>query len=172
MLKRPTFWDSYESAVHYNRDLYDKVESHIRGLKALGVEPDSYGTMLAHVLLNKLPPDVRLIISRKTGRPEPKIDQLLKYVEEELTARERTAHNATPPSTRQPDKVKPTATVLFVQLCHCVANASRTAHQGIAPWLLVLLLGSRFSGPVVDVSTALPGDILAETLVLQADTKV
>lgn len=38
----------------------------------------------------------------------------------ELTARERTAHNATPPLTRQPDKVKPMATALF-------ANASRSA---------------------------------------------
>lgn len=59
--------------------------------------------------------------------------------------------------------------MLSVQLCHCVATASRTTHQGIAPCLLVLLLGSRFSGPVVNVSTALPGDILAKTVVLQAD---
>ena len=102
------------------RQLHYEVESHIRGLKALGVEPDSYGTMLAPVLLNKLPPDVHLIVSCTTGRLEAKIDQLLKYAEEELTARECTAHNATPPLTRQPDKVKPTATAL-------PANAFRSA---------------------------------------------
>lgn len=110
----------------------------------MGVEPDLYGTMLAPVLLNKLPPDVCLIVSCTTGRLEPKIDQLLKYVEEELTARERTAHNVTPTLTHQPDKVKPTATcclpTLPVQLCHCVATASRTAHQGIAPCLLCYCL--------------------------------
>ena len=89
------------------RRLYDEVESHIRSLKALGVEHTSYGAMLAPVLLTKLPPDVRLIVSRKVGTGA-KIDQILKHVEEELTARERTAYDPTPPPTRQQDKNKRT----------------------------------------------------------------
>lgn len=39
------------------RRLYDNVELHIRGLKSLGVEFKSYGTLLASTLLNKLPQD-------------------------------------------------------------------------------------------------------------------
>ena len=110
------------------RRLYDEVESHIRSLKALGVESDSYGAMLVPILLTKLPPDVRLIVSRKTGGAEPGVDQLLKHVEEELTAREQTAHSVTPPSAHK--QGKPPSTVSFANTsrfttslcCYCQQN--------------------------------------------------
>ena len=44
------------------RRLYNEVEANVRSLKALGVERDSYGTMLTSVLLTKLPPEIRLLI--------------------------------------------------------------------------------------------------------------
>jgi len=47
------------------RRLFDQAEANIRSLRALGVEPESYGTMLSSVLLSKLPPELRLIVSRK-----------------------------------------------------------------------------------------------------------
>ena len=47
------------------RRLYDQLESHIRILKSLGVTPESYGSLLSSVLLNKLPSELRLIISAK-----------------------------------------------------------------------------------------------------------
>lgn len=56
------------TADHHLRDLrrlYDQSESNIRSLKALGIEPESYGAMLSSVLLSKLPPELRLIVSRK-----------------------------------------------------------------------------------------------------------
>lgn len=37
------------------RKLHDTVEAHIRGLRALGVPAESYGTILTSVLVNKLP---------------------------------------------------------------------------------------------------------------------
>lgn len=211
LLKWPTFWDSYESAVHNNRDLtnvekfnylrslldhtaydaiagltlssanydeaisilkkrfgdqqlivskhmesllgidavksdsnlrglrqlHDEVESHIRSLKALGVESGSYGTMLAPVLLNKLPPDVRLIISRKIGSSEPKVDQLLKHMEEELTARERTTHD----TGHQPEKHKPALTGAFTNTsrsttpscCYCQQSHPHHGHYHYRP---------------------------------------
>ena len=49
------------------RRLYDKIESNERGLKSLGVAPESYGSLLSSVLLNKLPQELRMIISRKGG---------------------------------------------------------------------------------------------------------
>lgn len=69
---------------------YDDVKSHIRSLKSLGVAPDSYGALLSPMLLNKLPPELRLIVSRKIPDSTPDIALLLKIVEEELLAREQT----------------------------------------------------------------------------------
>ena len=37
------------------RQLYDGLDTHIRGLQALGVPAESYGTLLTPVLLKKLP---------------------------------------------------------------------------------------------------------------------
>ena len=55
------------SATHVAslRRLYDKVESHIRSLSSLGVNSESYWSLLSPVLLQKLPPELRLIIGRQ-----------------------------------------------------------------------------------------------------------
>ena len=45
--------------------LYDLVESQVRGLQALGVPAESFGSLLSSVLMNKLPQDLRLIVSRE-----------------------------------------------------------------------------------------------------------
>ena len=77
---------------HHLRDLrrlYDLSESNIRSLRALGVEPDSYGTMLASVLLSKLPSELRLIVSRQTPTDELDLMNLLELFEKELIVRER-----------------------------------------------------------------------------------
>ena len=47
------------------RRLYDLVEVHVRGLKALGVPSESYDSLLSSVLMNKVSQEVRLIISRE-----------------------------------------------------------------------------------------------------------
>ena len=80
------------------RRLYDSVETHVRSLKSLGVDSKTYGTLLASVFLNKLPQELRLIVSRKTSDVE--LDQLLKEVEQEIDARERA--QATQPNPGQP----------------------------------------------------------------------
>ena len=71
------------------RQLYDKIESQVRGLKSIGVSADSYGSLLSSVLLNKLPQELRLILSRRVGDDEWKLDRLMKLLEEEVQARER-----------------------------------------------------------------------------------
>ena len=71
------------------RRLYDHTESHMRSLKSLGIESASYGALLSPVLLTKLPPDLRLIVSRKVSDSDLDMDALLTAFEEELTARER-----------------------------------------------------------------------------------
>lgn len=102
-----------EQNVRGLRRLYDDVESHIRSLKSLGVAPESYGALLSPVLLNKLPPELRLIVSRKIPDSTLDVDSLLKIVEEELLARERTQAPTQTPPRRNQDKPRPTATTLF-----------------------------------------------------------
>ena len=70
------------------RRLYDSVESHVRSLKNLDVASESYGSILASVLLNKLPQELRLIVTRKTSEDKLNLDALLKEVEQEVEARE------------------------------------------------------------------------------------
>jgi hypothetical protein len=40
--------------------LYDRVEGNVRGLKSLGVDLTTYGSILAPVLLSKLPDEIRV----------------------------------------------------------------------------------------------------------------
>ena len=75
------------------RHLHALVESHIRGLKALGVASDFYGSLLSPALLNKLPTDVKLIVSREVSEKEWSLDALIKEMREEIEARERIATN-------------------------------------------------------------------------------
>ena len=92
------------------RYIYDLVESHVRSLKSLGVSPDSYGTLLSSVLLNKLPLEIWLIASRKVDEDRWSLDALLKVVEEEIRARERTAVNL---AKKPPNREQVTAATLF-----------------------------------------------------------
>ena len=71
------------------RHLYDQVEFQVRSLKSLEVPLDSYGNLLSSLLMNRLPQDLCLIISREIGDEEWNIDQLMNIVECEVSARER-----------------------------------------------------------------------------------
>ena len=66
------------------RKLLDTVESHIRGLRALGVSADSYGGLLSSLLVNKLPSEIRLIISRKATSGTLDLDCILKTLSKKL----------------------------------------------------------------------------------------
>ena len=57
--------------------LYDTVESNVRSLKSLGVPADSYSSLLSTVVMNKLPNELRLIIGRKIGDDDWKLDAIL-----------------------------------------------------------------------------------------------
>ena len=76
------------------RHLYDTVESQVRSLKALGVSEDSYGSMLSSVFMNKLPEELRLIISRHVREDEWIVDVVMNVTEGEIIARERALGNS------------------------------------------------------------------------------
>ena len=47
------------------RKVVDSVETHVGGVKALGIDSKQYGTLFVPILMDKLPEGIRLIISRK-----------------------------------------------------------------------------------------------------------
>ena len=71
------------------RKLYYEIEVRIRGLQSMGIQADSYGTLLVPVLLSKLPDDVKLEISRGVEDGKWNLDDLLKKLIAEITARKR-----------------------------------------------------------------------------------
>ena len=70
------------------------ILNHVRSLKSLGVNATSYGALL---LLAKLPPYLKLTVSRKVSDSNLDMEALLATFEEELMAREK----ANPPITRE-----------------------------------------------------------------------
>jgi len=70
------------------RSLYDRIMVHIRGLEALKVSPDQYGSLLIPLIMAKLPDDIRLRIARGAGKGPWKIGPLLDILKEEVEARE------------------------------------------------------------------------------------
>lgn len=73
------------------RKLFDVVESKVRGLRALGVPSSSYGGLLSSVLIGKLPAELRLIISRELNEAEWDLESMMRILEREVEARERSA---------------------------------------------------------------------------------
>ena len=59
------------------RQLYDQVDSHVRALQALGIDKDSYGKLLVPLLLEKIPMELHLIISRNIDTSEWDLETLL-----------------------------------------------------------------------------------------------
>ena len=56
--------------------IYDTIESNVRGLQSLGIHADSYGNLLIPVMFSKLLEELRLIISRKFDNDAWEIDLL------------------------------------------------------------------------------------------------
>ena len=70
------------------RTLYNHVESCVRNLKALKLEVQGYGSLLIPILKEKLPDELKIVISRKFGGSIWTLDLLLTYLNEELRAQE------------------------------------------------------------------------------------
>ena len=71
------------------RELFDLIEAQIRALQALGVDSTSYGSLLTPVILEKLPNEVKLIISRRLNKEVWELSDFLQVIKDELMARER-----------------------------------------------------------------------------------
>ena len=63
--------------------------AHIRGLEALEVAPEQYGSLLIPLVMAKFPNDTRLRIARGIGKGAWKIGPLLDILKEEVEAQEQ-----------------------------------------------------------------------------------
>ena len=52
------------------RWLRDAIEANVRGLKALEIEKESYGSLMVSILMNKMPSKIWLIVSRSLKSEE------------------------------------------------------------------------------------------------------
>ena len=71
------------------RAVYDKIETNVRSLQGLGITHDRYGVLLVSVILNKVPIDIRLIITRQFESESWTFETLLRAFKMELEAREK-----------------------------------------------------------------------------------
>jgi hypothetical protein len=85
MLKLP---DCSTGKVRDLRRVYDKINVNVRGLEALGVKSEQYGSLLILVIMSKLPPELRIHVARKTASELWKIDDILEIIRKEVEARE------------------------------------------------------------------------------------
>eukprot|EP00794_Sanderia_malayensis_P012188 gene12188-biopygen9724 len=83
------FWDG-ERNVTKLRLLYDKVETHFRGLEAQEVDQTSYSSIVVPVILDKIPENVRynMIRSSSSDHLEWNMKEMLTALERELVIRE------------------------------------------------------------------------------------
>ena len=73
------------------RNIYNKLESHVRSLQNIGVSPDTYGSLLATVVMSKTPQELRILISRDMPSGEWKLEPHIKIFNTELQLREKCA---------------------------------------------------------------------------------
>ena len=95
------------------RKLHDTVEAHVRGLRALGVPAESYGDLFTLILMNKLPSEIRLIVSRETAAGKWDLDGVMKILEQGVEARELASTTRTPAHTRKTQVQIPTGAALL-----------------------------------------------------------
>ena len=90
------------------RFLYDKISVNIRGLEALGVKSDQYGSLLIPIIMAKLPAEIRVQVARNMSQDVWEINSLLDLIESEIEAREISEKiKATTEQVQRPPPPKP-----------------------------------------------------------------
>ena len=66
------------------RTFYDTCEANIRGLEALGVKTETYGSLLIPILLKKIPEEIRYSIFRADPSADSSLDRLRIAMRQEI----------------------------------------------------------------------------------------
>ena len=70
------------------RAMYDKIVVNLRALLAFKIDSQQFGPMLIPIVLDKLPAEIKLEISRTMNNKEWDIDELMDILKLEIEARE------------------------------------------------------------------------------------
>ncbi len=124
LLKLPACDSDYR--LSQLRFVYDKVSVNIRGLEALGVTSEQYGSFLIPVVMSKLPHDICVQVARLTKTDVWEINEMLEVLRGEIQAREMGASiKAKPADVSKPRKPQPSTASTFT------ANAQ----QNTSTWI-------------------------------------
>ena len=70
------------------RFLYDKISVSFRGLEALGVKSEQYGSLILLIIMAKLPDEIRIQVARNRSQEVWEIDSWIDVIQSEIDARE------------------------------------------------------------------------------------
>ena len=70
------------------RFLYNKISVNIRGLEALGVKSEQYGSLLIPIIMAKPPDEIQIQVARNTSQDVWEIDSLLDLIQSKIDAKE------------------------------------------------------------------------------------
>ena len=94
------------------QQFYDTLETHIRGLEALGKSHESYGDILVPIIHKKLPIELKKSLARDHSNKEWTLDELRKAILKEAEILEAGQSNSDPPELPSSDPAIPTASFL------------------------------------------------------------
>ena len=86
------------------RSLQDRILAHVRSLEALDINGSTYGIVLAPIILECLPIDVRMEWAREGEDKEGDLDNLLDFLDKEIERRQRAASHRLKPNERKPEE--------------------------------------------------------------------
>ena len=86
LLKLPTLMSICR--VKDLRAVLDQLTIHVRGLQSLGISAQQYGSLLTPIVMSKLPPDVRLLVTRKAQGSLLELGGIMEMLKVEVEARE------------------------------------------------------------------------------------
>ena len=78
------------------RNFYDKMETYIRSLEAMGQCQESYGSLLVPVVLEKIPGEIRRQLARENGTSEWTLEELRRAINKEIAILEAGTTHSNP----------------------------------------------------------------------------
>ena len=70
------------------RYIYDNINVHVRGLEALGMPQESYGSLLIPIIMQRMPSEITIQVARKVTEDVWPIKEILEIIKKEIEARE------------------------------------------------------------------------------------
>ncbi|GFU74964.1 DUF1758 domain-containing protein [Trichonephila clavipes] len=89
------------------RQFFDMCQTQIRSLESLDVSFESFNNVLCPLILNCLPSDLVLEFNKETDGSEYKLDELLKFLNKQISARERTESSISTQYIPHSQKIQP-----------------------------------------------------------------